>query len=81
MPMREYVRSCAASRDRAFAFPWLRRMISNWHARKHLRRLEDFDDHMLADIGLTRDDLRLGRSLPWDVDPMAEIIRRRNRIR
>ena len=79
--MRDYVLTDANSRDQTFAFPWVRRLVRNWLSRKCLRKLEEFDDHMLADIGLTRSDLRLGRSAPWDVDPVVEIIRNRERLK
>jgi uncharacterized protein YjiS (DUF1127 family) len=73
--MRDYIRSEAAFRDRTFSFPALRRWIRNWKSRRYLRHLERFDDYLLADIGLTRDDLRYGQSLPWDVDPVSELTR------
>ena len=75
--MRDYVLHQAEFRDKAFAFPRLRRVVRNWFARRSLARLETMDDHILWDIGLTRDDLRHGRGLPLDVDPIAEIIRGR----
>ncbi len=77
--MRDYVRSEASARDSVFAFPILRRLLRNWFARRYLRKLEEFDDDMLQDIGLTRGDLAHGQSQPWDVDPFAEIIRSRER--
>ena len=33
----------------------------------------------LSDIGLTRADLRYGQSLPYDVDPIAELSHKRQR--
>ena len=77
--MREYILSEAAFQDQAFAFPRLRRVIRNWFSRRYLRKLEQFDDYMLSDIGLTRADLRYGQSLPYDVDPIAELSRLRER--
>jgi len=75
--MRDYILNEAAFRDRAFAFPRLQRFVRNWFARRYLRKLEQFDDYMLSDIGLTRADLRHGQSLPHDVDPIAELSRHR----
>jgi hypothetical protein len=44
-----------------------------------LRRLERLDDFILLDIGLTRDDLHYGLKLPYDLDPIAEIMVHRDR--
>ncbi len=74
--MRDYILNEAAFRDRAFVFPVLQRIISNWLSRRYLRKLEQFDDYMLSDIGLTRADLHHGQSLPYDVDPIAELTQR-----
>lgn len=76
--MRDYIKMQAEFRDRAFAFPKLRRMVQNWLARRQLRGLMSLDDYLLNDIGLTRDDLRFGLKLPHDVDPIAELVRVRN---
>ena len=77
--MRDYILNEAASRDSTFAFPLLQRMVRNWFSRRYLRKLEEFDDYILSDIGLTRADLRHGQSLPHDVDPIAELMRFRDR--
>ena len=77
--MRDYIRHEAIFRDGAFAFPMLQRILRNWFTRRYLRKLEQFDDYILSDIGLTRDDLRHGQSLPHDVDPIAELMRFRDR--
>ena len=73
--MRDYMLNEANFRDRTFSFPRLRRALRNWLSRRYLRKLEQFDDYLLSDIGLTRDDLRHGQSLPHDMDPFAEIMR------
>ncbi len=39
-------------------------------------QLQHLSDHDLADIGLTRDDLRHGLSMPFTTDPTAELARR-----
>lgn len=77
--MRDYILNEATFRDQAFAFPWLRRVVRNWFSRRFLRNLEQFDDYILSDIGLTRGDLRYGQSLPYDVDPIAELMQFRER--
>lgn len=72
--MRDYILRQAEFHDRTFAFPKLRRLLGNWLARRRLRQLERLDDYLLNDIGLTRDDLRYGRGLPHDVDPVAALM-------
>ena len=67
--MRDYILHEAHSRDSTFAFPKLRRMLRGFFAKRQLRRLAALDDYLLNDIGLTRDDLRHGLRLPYDVDP------------
>lgn len=44
--------------------------------RRVARRLEEFSDSELADIGLTRDDIGCGLSLPLSADPTLEYARR-----
>ena len=73
--MREYTLTQAQSNDRTHAFPALRRIVTNWRKRRSLRRLEDLDDHMLMDIGVTRADLVFAQKLPLDVDPIGEVAR------
>ncbi len=75
--MRDYIFHQAHSRDSTFVFPKLRRLVRNWMARKKLRRLEQLDDYMLNDIGMSRGDLRHALRLPRDIDPIAEIERLR----
>lgn len=75
--MRDYILTQSLARDRAFAFPKLRRMLRSWFMKRDLARLEGFDDYMLADIGLTRGDLRHLRRLPLDVDMTHEMERLR----
>jgi uncharacterized protein YjiS (DUF1127 family) len=55
----------------------------SWNARRHLKTLSEFDDHMLADIGITREDVRWALDLPFAYDPGIELQRRalRNRAR
>ena len=71
--MREYILTQAQSREQSHAFPALRRTIGNWLRRRSLRKLEDLDDHMLMDIGLTRAELIYAQKLPLDIDPIGEI--------
>jgi len=47
--------------------------------RRVIGNLEQLSDHELSDIGLTRDDLRFGRSVPFTADPTTELARRARR--
>jgi len=49
------------------------RRISNWRARSRLRQMEQLDDRMLDDIGLTRADLQWAARLPTSKNPIAEL--------
>ena len=71
--MREYILTQAQNVDRTHAFSAVRRIVRNWWKRRSLRKLEDLDDHMLMDIGLSRVELISAQKLPLDVDPVGEI--------
>ena len=75
--MREHMFTQAPGRELAHAFPALPRLVKNWWKRRSLRKLEDLDDYMLSDIGLTRADLIFAQKLPLDIDPVAEVVRER----
>ena len=47
-----------------------------WSRRRRFTDLRHLDDHMLRDIGLTRDDLAWGASLPLSEDAAVQIRRR-----
>lgn len=47
--------------------------LEAWKRRKQIATLVDFDDHMLADIGLTRRDVREALDLPFSHDPGREL--------
>jgi uncharacterized protein YjiS (DUF1127 family) len=44
-------------------------IAKRWKSRTEVARLVDFDDHMLADIGLSRGDVREALDLPFWNDP------------
>ena len=71
--MRDYILSQAEFRDSTFSFPVLRRIVGNWRKRRQLRALEQLEDHMLMDIGLTRADLIYAQKLPLDIDPISQL--------
>ncbi|CAN5218226.1 hypothetical protein BH10PSE7_BH10PSE7_04590 [soil metagenome] len=74
--MRDYILEQANSRNKTEAFPALRRIVRNWWKRRGLRRLESLDDHMLMDMGLTREELVHAQYLPLDIDPVHELMRK-----
>lgn len=47
--------------------------LSNWRRRRQLTRLDELDDHMLEDIGITRLDLLWARGLPLSRNPLLEL--------
>ena len=53
--MRDYVLTQALSYDRSGPFPVLRRLYSNWRKRRRLTDLQQLDDRILKDIGITSD--------------------------
>ena len=55
----------------------------NWIGRRKLRQITELDDHLLCDIGVTREDVRWALELPFSYDPGLELQRRalRNRTR
>ncbi|MCX7344245.1 MAG: DUF1127 domain-containing protein [Alphaproteobacteria bacterium] len=76
--MRDYTFHQARFRDSTFAFPALRRVLRNWLTKRQLSRLQAMDDYLLHDIGLTRDDLRWGLSLPSSCDVAHALSERRD---
>jgi uncharacterized protein YjiS (DUF1127 family) len=74
--MRDYEINEAQSRLAYGRLTWLVRMVGNWRMRKDLKRLQDFSDYQLRDIGLTRGDLQRLICLPLDVDMTWEAERR-----
>lgn len=62
--MRDYALETASRFGEAGHGSFLARIIRNWTARRAVARLEAYDDYMLSDIGVTRDDLRWAANLP-----------------
>jgi uncharacterized protein YjiS (DUF1127 family) len=44
------------------------RFFQRWQTRRTIRKLDEFDDHLLADVGVTRCDLRWAGALPLTVN-------------
>lgn len=59
----------------------LSRLIQNYKNRREAEALADFDDRMLADIGLTRGDLRDAYAQPFWRDPTELLALRVNERR
>jgi uncharacterized protein YjiS (DUF1127 family) len=57
----------------------VREALQTWQKRRQVAALADFDDHMLADIGLTRRDVREALDLPFSFDPGRELQSRASR--
>lgn len=66
--MRNYALHRAKSLGEFGFVSFLRRAFRNWTARRAIARLEQFDDHMLRDIGVKRDDVRWAAGLPLSVN-------------
>lgn len=72
--MRDYILNQAETAGKTFTFPVLNRVIANWRKRRQLRQLEQLDDHVLMDIGLTRDELIRIQRVPLALDPVSELL-------
>ena len=62
--MRDYVLNQAISQGEYGIVSFLRRTFRNWVARRAVARLDTYDDFLLRDIGVSRDDIRWATSLP-----------------
>ena len=49
--------------------------------RRDVARLSDYDDRLLADIGLTREDVSSAMRRPWPEDPTRLLAERRRGMR
>ena len=65
--MRDYVLSRAIALGEAEGWS-VSRFLQHWRARRTIRKLDEFDDHLLADIGVRRCDLRWAAGLPLTVN-------------
>ncbi len=51
----------------------IQRAVQTWRDRQQVSRLVEFDDHMLSDIGLSRNDVQAALDLPFLHDPSREL--------
>jgi uncharacterized protein YjiS (DUF1127 family) len=76
--MRDYVLNQAEGQFYGSLFGNLRRYIHNWTRRRMLKGIEELDDYLLQDIGLTRGAVESVLDLPLIYDPVIELHRRLN---
>lgn len=57
------------------ALHFVERTLRAWRDRKSIASLADMDDHVLADLGVTRDDVTRALRLPFSHDVGAELER------
>jgi uncharacterized protein YjiS (DUF1127 family) len=67
-----------ARRPAAGALRWVKGLMAILRHRRDIELLAGFDDHMLADIGLTRGDLRDAIAAPQWRDPTVLLNARRH---
>jgi uncharacterized protein YjiS (DUF1127 family) len=66
--MRDYALNRAISTGEFGAPTFVKRLWRNWKARRRIASLEDYDDRILNDIGVTRLDIRWAAGLPLTVN-------------
>jgi uncharacterized protein YjiS (DUF1127 family) len=66
--MREYALNQAISRGEYGIVSFVRRLARNWKAKRRIVALGNFDDYMLADIGINRDEIEWAAGLPLTVN-------------
>jgi len=77
--MRDYALNEAVFRGE-IASPLLSRLWRNWKARRAVVRLENLDDHLLRDIGVTSGEVHWASRLPLSVNA-ALALEERGRLR
>jgi uncharacterized protein YjiS (DUF1127 family) len=76
MKMREYALHQAQQTDQIAGHGLLAQLWRNWKAKRAVRRLQDLDDNLLADIGVTREEINWALLLPLSVNAALELARR-----
>ena len=79
--MRNYVMNQALSRGEYGIVHFLRRVTRNWKAKRRIAALANFDDYMLRDIGITRDEVQWAAGLPLTVNAAVALEERAFRRR
>jgi uncharacterized protein YjiS (DUF1127 family) len=79
--MRDYALTQSAAREDVRGLSLLRRLWLNFTARRALVQLQSFDDHLLADLGVTRADVDWAAGLPLTVNAAAALEERSSQWR
>ena len=79
--MRDYALNQALSRGEYGIVYFLRRVSRNWKAKRRIASLGNFDDYMLRDIGVTRDEVQWAAGLPLTVNAAVALEERALRHR
>jgi len=79
--MRDYALNQALSRGEYGIVSFLRRVSRNWKAKRRIASLGNFDDYMLRDIGVTRDEVQWAAGLPLTVNAAVALEERALRRR
>ena len=79
--MREYALNQAISRGEYGVVSFARRLLRNWKAKRRIVALGNFDDYMLKDIGITRDEVQWAVGLPLTVNAAVALEERAIRRR
>lgn len=66
--MRDYALNRALSLGETGGGSLIARLIHNWQARRSVARLQTFDDYMLRDIGVAREDIAWAAGLPLTIN-------------
>ena len=66
--MRDYALTLANGFEQASG-NLVSRLWTNWKARREISHLSQFDDYMLRDIGVSREDVNWAADLPISVNP------------
>jgi uncharacterized protein YjiS (DUF1127 family) len=66
--MRNYALNRAHSLEEGNGFSTVSRLWRNWQARKRVVGLTVYDDYMLCDIGITREEVQWAAGLPLTVN-------------
>ena len=79
--MRDYALNHAASFDAGSGGSLVARLLRNWRARRSIGKLNEYDDDMLRDIGVTRADIIWAAGLPLTVNAALALEERSARYR
>jgi uncharacterized protein YjiS (DUF1127 family) len=79
--MRDYALNQAISTGEYGIVSFARRLVRNWKAKRRIAALGNFDDYMLQDIGITRDEVQWAAGLPLTVNAAVALEERAFRRR